>query len=145
MSFPSPGLHRTQPSLIAVGTKGTLELDPAYTFGKGLEQIVPIGEKKETHSFRNTDHFRGELKYFSDCILDNASPEPNGDGGFADVRVLEGIMAALESGKSTELPPFERSRRIDTERQDVALRAVSTPELVHAGNPARGAEKKPKN
>ena len=132
-------------SLIAVGTKGTLELDPAYTFGKGLEQIVTIGERKETHSFKNTDHFAGELKYFSDCILDNASPEPNGDEGFADVRVLEGIMAALESGKSIELPPFERSRRVDTERQEVALRAVSTPELVHAGNPARGAEKKPKN
>lgn len=132
-------------SLIAVGTEGSLVLDPAYTFGKGLEQVVTIGEKKEEHSFKNTDHFGGELKYFSDCILNNESPEPSGEEGLADVRVLEGIMAALESGRSVKLAPFERSRRIDTKRQEITLRAVSTPELVHAGNPARGAEKKPKN
>jgi predicted dehydrogenase len=132
-------------SLIAVGTEGTIELDPAYTFGRGLEQTITIGERKESHSFKNTDHFGGELKYFSDCILNNESPEPSGEEGFADVRVLEGIMAALEGGKSVVLAPFERSRRIDTERQKVTLRAVSTPELVHAGNPGRGAEKKPKN
>jgi predicted dehydrogenase len=132
-------------SLIAVGTEGNLVLDPAYTFGKGLEQVVTIGEKKEEHSFKNTDHFGGELKYFSNCILNNESPEPNGEEGLADVRVLEGIMAALESGRSVKLAPFERSRRIDTKRQEITLRAVSTPELVHAGNPARGAEKKPKN
>lgn len=132
-------------SLIAVGTEGTLELNPAYTFGKGLTQTITIGEKKVERSFKNTDHFGGELKYFSECILNNENPEPNGEEGFADVRVLEGIMAALESGKAVTLPPFERSSRIDTERQRITLGAVSTPELVHAGNPARGVEKKPKN
>jgi len=132
-------------SLIAVGTKGTVELDPAYTFGKGLEQVITIGEKKEKHSFKNTDHFGGELKYFSDCILNSETPEPSGEEGFADVRVLEGVMTALENGESVLLAPFHRSRRIDPERQKITLRAVSTPELVHAGNPGRGAEKKPKN
>jgi predicted dehydrogenase len=132
-------------SLIVVGTKGSLELDPAYTFGKALTQTITTGKKKEEHSFKNTDHFGGEMKYFSECILSNESPEPNGEEGFADVRVLEGIMAALDSGGAVMLSPFERSRRIDTERQKITLRAVSTPELVHAGNPSRGAEKKPKN
>jgi predicted dehydrogenase len=126
-------------SLIAVGTKGTLELDPAYTFGKGLSQVITIGEKKDEQSFKNTDHFGGELKYFSDCILNDEIPEPNGQEGFADVRALEGIMTALETGKAITLPPFERSRRIDTERQKISLRAVSTPELVHGGNPGKEA------
>src|SRR6201996_6847008 len=132
-------------SLIAVGTEGTVELDPAYTFGKGLGQTITIGEKKEDHSFKNTDHFGGELKYFSECILNNEQPEPDGEEGFADVRVLEGIQNALQTGSSVELDPFTRSRRIDTERQKMTLGAVSTPELVHSGNPGRGAEKKPKN
>lgn len=132
-------------SLIAVGTEGTLELDPAYTFGKGLSQTITLGEKKEEQIFKNTDHFGGELKYFSECILNDENPEPNGEEGFADVRILEGIMEALKSGKSVTLPPFKRSRRIDTERQKNTLRAVSTPELVHVGNPGRDAEKKPKN
>jgi predicted dehydrogenase len=132
-------------SLIAVGTKGTIKLDPAYTFGKGLDQTIVIGEKKEGHSFKNTDHFGGELKYFSECILNDEHREADGEEGFADVRVLEGIQTALESGRSVELSPIKRSRRIDTERQKMTLGAVSTPELIHAGNPGRGAEKKPKN
>jgi hypothetical protein len=122
-----------------------VELDPSYTFGKGLAQTITIGEKKEDRSFKNTDHFGGELKYFSECILNDEQPEPDGEEGFADVRVLEGIQRALQTGSSVELAPFKRSRRIDTERQKMTLGAVSTPELVHAGNPGRGAEKKPKN
>lgn len=132
-------------SLIALGTKGVLQLDPAYVFGKGLERIVTIGKEKKEQSFKNTDHFGGELKYFSECILNDENPEPDGEEGFADVRVLEGILAALESGKAVELKPFVRSKRIDTERQKMTLDAVSTPELVHAGNPSLGGEKKPKN
>lgn len=121
-----------------------MELDPAFTFGKGLVQTITIGDKKEEHSFKNTDHFGGELKYFSECILSDERPEPDGEEGFADVRVLEGIHTALQTGRSVELALFERSRRIDTERQIMSLRAVSTPELVHARNPGKAAEKKPK-
>jgi predicted dehydrogenase len=132
-------------SLVVVGTKGTLELEPAYTFGHPISQTVVIGEKQEEKSFKNTDHFGGELKYFSDCILNDESPEPDAEEGYADVRVLEGIETALKNGGSVQLPPFRRSRRIDTERQRVTLSAVSTPELVHARNPGRDTEKKPKN
>jgi predicted dehydrogenase len=132
-------------SLIAVGTEGTLELDPAYTFGKPLSQTITLGEKQESHSFKNTDHFGGELKYFSECILNDESPEPDEEEGLADVRVLEAIISALQSGDAVQLSSFQRSRRIDTDRQKMTLDAVSTPELVHASNPGKGGEKKPKN
>ncbi|WP_446741989.1 Gfo/Idh/MocA family protein [Silvibacterium acidisoli] len=132
-------------SLFAVGTKGTIELNPSYTFGRPIEQTIAFGKKIEDHSFKNVDHFGGEMKYFSECILNDEHPEPDGEEGFADVRILEGIVTALQSNKSVVLEPFQRSRRIDTDRQKMTLGAVSTPELVHAGNPARGAEKKPKN
>jgi len=128
-----------------VGTEGTIQLDPAYMFGQGLRQVATVGEKKNERTFKNTDHFGGELKYFSECILNGEIPEPDAEEGFADVRILEGIMKALETGTSVKLPPFRRSRRIDTERQRMTLGAVSTPELVHASNPGPGSEKKPKN
>jgi hypothetical protein len=127
-----------------VGTEGTLELDPAYTLGKPLAQTITRGEKQENHSFKSTDHFGGELKYFSECILNDESPEPDGDEGFADVRILDGIMSALQTGGAVQLSPFQRTRRINTERQKMTLDAVSTPQLVHAGNPSKGGEKKPK-
>ncbi|HVN94033.1 MAG TPA: Gfo/Idh/MocA family oxidoreductase [Terracidiphilus sp.] len=132
-------------SFVVVGTEGTLEMNPSYTFGKGLWQKVTIGDKSQEQSFKNTDHFGGEMKYFSDCILSGDRPEPDGEEGYADVRVLEGIETALKTGQSVTLPPFHRYHRIATDEQKMTLAAVSTPELVHASNPGRGSEKKPKN
>ncbi len=90
-------------------------------FGKPLEQTTALGEKKSTQSFKNTDHFGGEMKYFSDCILKDVHPEPDGEEGFADVRVLEAIIQAVETGSSVKLEPFTRTRRIDTEAQKETL------------------------
>ena len=132
-------------SLIAIGTRGSVMLDPAYMFGQALEQTTAIGEKKSKESFKNTDHFGGELKYFSNCILNNLDIEPDAEEGFADVRVLEGIMQALDSGKSVTLPPFTRTKRIDPETQQETLSAVSTPDLVEASNPSRDKDKGAKN
>lgn len=132
-------------SFVAIGTKGSVMLDPAYMFGKPLEQTLAVGEDKEKNSFKNTDHFGGELKYFSDAILNNTEVEPDGEEGFADVRVLEGVIQALKTGGSVKLEQFTRTKRIDTEAQKVELRAASTPELVNASNPGKGVDKQPKN
>ena len=132
-------------SFVAVGPKGSVMLDPAYMFGQPVEQTLAIGQDKSKKSFKNTDHFGGEMKYFSDCILGGTDPEPDGEEGFADVRVLEGVLAALKSGGSIKLAPFTRTRRIDTEAQKIELRAVSTPDLVNASNPGKEVDKQPKN
>ena len=132
-------------SFVAVGDRGSVMLDPCYMFGKPLEQTVAIKDKKSKESFKNTDHFGGELKYFSDCILNNTEPEPDGEEGFADVRVLEGVLEALKTGGSVKLQPFTRTKRIDTEAQLQKLGAVSTPDLVDTKNPGRDVEKQPKN
>ena len=132
-------------SFTAIGDKGTVLLDPCYMFGKPLEQTISIRDDKSRKSFKNTDHFGGELKYFSDCILNNTDPEPDGEEGFADVRVLEGVLEALKTGAPVKLEPFTRSKRIDTTAQEETLSAVSTPELVDASNPGKGVEKQPKN
>jgi hypothetical protein len=80
-------------------------------------QTVTIDEKKDRTRFKNTDHFGGELKYFSDCILNDIHPEPDAEEGYADVRVLESILEALKTGSPVKLSPFTRTRRIDTSAQ----------------------------
>jgi hypothetical protein len=55
------------------------------------------------------------------------------------------VLGALKSGGSVKLPPFTRTKRINTEAQKMELRAVSTPDLVDASNPAKGVEKRAKN
>ncbi|MDR5883786.1 Gfo/Idh/MocA family oxidoreductase [Caballeronia sp. LZ032] len=135
----------TLDSFFALGTKGNIAMQPCYMYGKPTQQTVTIGQDEATHSFKNTDHFGGEMKYFSDCILNDTHPEPDVEEGYADVRVLEGILKALERGGPVKLEPFERARRIDTKAQLETLRAVKSPELIDTSNPGAGVDKVPKN
>ncbi len=135
----------TLDSYVVIGTKGSVHANPGYMYGKPLEQAITIGESKTSKSFKNTDHFGGEMKYFSDCILNGTDPEPDGEEGFADVRVLEGVLHALKSGGPVKLDPFVRTRRIDTEAQVETLSAQKSPGLVNTSNPGRGKEKVPYN
>ena len=123
-------------SLIVAGTEGSIHMSPAYGFGDAIEQNVTIGEKKSHESFKVTDQFGGEMKYFSDCILEGRDHEPDAEEGIADLRVIEGIVRALETGQPQTLPPFTRTRRIDPKDQLQTLRYVSPPkEEVNAASP----------
>ena len=119
-----------------LGTKGALQVQPGYIYGKPLEHILTIGDKKDNVSYKNTDHFGGEMKYFSDCILHDIDPEPDAEEGLADVRVLEAIERSLKTGEVQKLAPFARSKHIDPD-QVVRLGALKPPEPVHASSPDR--------
>jgi predicted dehydrogenase len=120
-----------------VGTKGSLEMNPAFGFGKSLEQFVRIDEKDTHYVHKSTDQFGGEMRYFSDCILKNENPEPDGEEGYADVRVIEAILRTLETGRAQKLEPFVRARRIDPDKQEQRMNPKSAPKPVHAASPTR--------
>ncbi len=127
-----------------VGTEGSIEVNPGFNYGKPMEHFIMQGQKESHESFKNTDHFGGELKYFSQCILDGQDPEPDGYEGLADVRVIEAIHRSLESGQWEKVEPTEIRRRISPE-QVQELRAQSSPELVSTKSPMAGLDKAPKN
>ncbi len=129
---------------LVAGTKGSLELNPAYMYSKPLEHFEVTGQDEDHRSYKNTDHFGGEMKYFSDCILEGREPEPGGLEGLADLRVIEAIHRSLESGSWEKVDRVEGLARIQAD-QVQELRAQSTPEMVHTTSPARGQEKTPKN
>lgn len=135
----------TLESYFAVGTKGSVHMQPCYMYGKSLEQAITIGTDESTASYPNTDHFGGELKYFSQCVLDGTPPEPDVEEGIIDVQIIEGIMTSLKSGTPQKLGIPQRVRRIDTKAQKVELPAQPTPELVNTSNPGKGTDKVPKN
>ncbi len=124
-------------SFIVAGTKGVIQLKPAYGFGDPFEQTVSRVGEQQQKSFKPTDQFGGELRYFSDCILHDRDPEPDGEEGLADVIVLEAIQRAVETGQPQKLAHFERSRRIDPEAQEQTLRFVKAAEPVNASSPTR--------
>lgn len=54
-----------------------------------------------------------------------------------DLRVIEGIMKALETQQPQALPAFTRSRRIDTDARKRRLSMIDPPEPMHAAGPSR--------
>lgn len=122
-------------SLIIAGTEGSIHMSPAYGFGEGIAHNRRVGDKKTDETFKTTDQFGGELRYFSDCILNDRDPEPDAEEGIADLRVIEGIVRALKSGQREVLPPFTRTRRISPDAQRQTLGPVKAPENVNASSP----------
>lgn len=118
------------------GSRGDLEVSPGYAFGDGvaLEHRLTLDGKTTHTRFEATDQFGGELRYFSDCVLHDREPEPNGYEGLADVRVLAAIERALQTGAPVRLEPFEGPRYADP-RNVQTLPPIETPELVDASTP----------
>jgi predicted dehydrogenase len=119
-----------------VGTKGDLRLDPAYEYAGELKEFRTIDGKSKEKTYRKRDQFAPELVYFAQCILEDREPEPSGEEGLADVRVLEAIARAAKSGKSVELAPFARRKR-PSERQAMKKPPVRKPDTVHAPSPSK--------
>jgi predicted dehydrogenase len=122
-------------SYIVAGTEGSIHMSPAYGFGTPLEQNRTVGEKKTHESFKATDQFGGEMRYFSDCILNDKEPEPNAEEGLADLRVIEGIVRAAETKAPVKLEPFVRTQRIDPDAQEQTLSPVKPGKEVNASGP----------
>jgi predicted dehydrogenase len=131
-SFGSSGVSAYE----VVGTEASLRVDPAYGIAKELVHHLRSRGKVRTKSFPASDQFAAELLYFSACILENREPEPSGEEGLADVRVLAAIdRSAREGGRRIALPPFHRDRRPGPE-QAIHRPAGKEPELVHAQDPS---------
>jgi glucose-fructose oxidoreductase len=114
------------------GTKGTVTLDPAYEYAEGLAYEMKVGERQRKKKFAKSDQFAPELLYFSDCILQNREPEPSGEEGLADVRIIEGMLRSMSTGRSVEIEMRQRKRR-PTLRQEIRRPAVRRePKMVDA-------------
>ena len=79
VSYSMPGIDEFR----LMGSKGILQSNPAYMFGdsKAIAHEITIGARKKKRRYKATDHFGGETKYFSNCILKNVDPEPDGEEG----------------------------------------------------------------
>lgn len=73
---------------------------------------------------------------FSRCVLDNTNtePEPSGEEGLADVRIVEAIFKAAEQGQAVRLTPFVRRRRPDM-GQELHKPPVRKQQPLHSPSP----------
>jgi predicted dehydrogenase len=112
-----------------VGTKGQLHVNPAYEYAEGLAYELTTNGKTTRRRIGKRDQFAPELIYFSDCILKNREPEPSGEEGLQDVRIVRALYESADTGKVIQIPPFERDKR-PTGRQRITKPGIRKPELV---------------
>jgi len=118
-----------------VGTKGDLRMNPAYEYAEALAYTLTIGGKTRFRKFPKRDQFAAELLYFSQCILENKTPEPSGAEGLADVRIVQALYQSAEIGRPVALGPYAPGRRPEL-KQEIHRPPVKKPELVHAQSPS---------
>jgi predicted dehydrogenase len=112
-----------------VGTKGQVRVDPAYEYAEGLAYELTIDGKTTRKRIGKRDQFAPELVYFSDCIRRNRAPEPSGEDGLQDVRIVQALYESAETGKAVQIPPFRATKRL-TGRQRIRRPGVAKPALV---------------
>ena len=119
-----------------VGTKGDLRAENAYEYAETITHRLNVKGKETRTTFRRRDQFGPELIYFSDCISSGRDPEPSGEEGMADVRVIQALYRSMRSGGPVRLGDFDKRKRPEP-AQEIDRPPVEEPELVHAESPSR--------
>ena len=119
-----------------VGTKGELHADPAYEYAEGLEFTLTIDGKRTRKTVGKRDQFAPELLYFSDCIIKDRAPEPSGEEGLQDVRIVQALYESSRLRRPVRIPPFRKQRR-PTGRQRITRSGIRKPVLVKVQSASR--------
>lgn len=112
-----------------VGSKGHIKVDPAYEYAEGLAYTLTIDGRATRKRIGKRDQFGPQLLYFSDCILRDRVPEPSGEEGLRDVRIVEALYRSARSGRAVRIPPSAPTKR-PSGRQRISRPGVRKPKLV---------------
>jgi glucose-fructose oxidoreductase len=118
-----------------VGTKGDLLMNPGFEYAEPIGYELTINGKTKSKKFPESDQLAAEIGYFADCIRNGKDPEPNGQEGLADVRIIRALLESVKIGKPVRLVPFQKLTRPE-ENQARHNPPVKEPELVHAESPS---------
>jgi predicted dehydrogenase len=94
-----------------IGTEGVLKMNPAFTWHGDIEQTIVHKDKSQTKTFKHRDQIAAEIVYFSDCIRQNKEPEPSGQEGLLDVRIIDALRRSYLEHRTIKLPPLAKKRR----------------------------------
>lgn len=122
-------------SLQLLGTKGNLEMESPYSYVGELKYKITINDETEEKSYAAGNQFAAEITYFSDCIIKNKQPEPSGEEGLADVRIIRAIYQSAQTGQPVQLGEFKRQHR-PSAQQIIQRPEAESPDLIHAADPS---------
>jgi glucose-fructose oxidoreductase len=121
-------------SLHIVGVAGNIHMDPAYEYAEPLRYTLRTKDRTIKRRGRKRDQFAAELLYFSDCVQNDREPEPSGEEGTRDVRIVNALYESSRTGRVVELLPVVE-KPAPREEQAIDRPPVSKPGLVNVQEP----------
>jgi hypothetical protein len=112
-------------------------MDPAYEMAEALKSEITLCERKQQKTFPKRDQFAAELEYFSDCVLNDKEPEPSGQEGLADVRIIQALLKSAEDNRPVSVKPATVTRRPGMKQAIAKPPVRRPPRLVHADAPGK--------
>lgn len=85
-----------------LGADGFIEMDPFLSYGNLALRKVIKG-KSEPVKLDQVDHFAAEMDHMSECVMQDKQPLTPGEEGLKDLKVIEAIYEAIESGKTVKI------------------------------------------
>ena len=118
-----------------VGTKGSLTLDPAYSYTDKITLTIEAERGGRKQVFPKSDQVAAELAYFAECVRGDRQPEPNGWEGYHDVAIINAILESARTGKRVALSLANKRQRPGIAQAKRKPPVQSPPDLVGAEPP----------
>lgn len=119
-----------------LGTKGDLQVKPAYASSGEIKHYLTIEGETQERSFAGRDQLAAQFVYFSDCILENKQPEPSGQEGLIDVRIIRALDQSIATGQFVQLEPLQRDQYPDANQAIERPPLEQAPELIRVADPS---------
>ncbi|WP_394741101.1 D-xylose 1-dehydrogenase Gfo6 [Natronococcus roseus] len=86
-----------------IGTDGMVSISSPFGGVVPQEMVVESGDVRMEYTGPPVDEVREEFDYFGYCVLTGTDPEPDGEDGLADLRVIEAAYESADSGRRIDL------------------------------------------
>ncbi len=121
-----------------IGSKGRVRLEKGYEYAKTMTLKIYEEKKIISKKYPRRDQFAPELIYFSDCIQRKKKPEPSGEEGLADIKIIEALLLSIDLGAPITLDEINKKSR-PSENQKITRPSFIKPRLFNVIGP--GGEK----
>lgn len=117
-----------------IGSKGRIRLEKGYEYSTTMNLKTYEDRKIITKKYPKRDQFSPELIYFSDCIQKKKKPEPSGEEGLADIKIIEALLLSIDLGSPITLEEINKKTR-PKETQKITRPSFARPKLFNVFSP----------
>ncbi len=117
-----------------IGTKGRIRLEKGYEYSTSMKLKTYEENKISTKRYGKRDQFSPEIIYFSDCIQKKRKPEPSGEEGLADIKIIEALLLSIDLGSPISLDEINKKTR-PNENLKITRPSFTKPKLFHVVTP----------